>query len=252
MCAHGEVEPPEVAIFSDTGWEPRAVYEWLDWLEGVLPFPVHRVSAGNLRDEVVDMKAGRVNHLRIPAHTLDANGKSGILRRQCTRDYKITPVQTKVRELLGVLPGQRMPKGRTATAMIGISADEPGRAKPAREAWLTKVYPLLDLRMQRGHCLKWMEDHGYPRPPRSSCVGCPFHSNKEWRHLQRTDPEAFADAVLIDRMIRDSTAAGVENPAYLHRSLKPLDEVDLTDLTDAGQLDLWGHWENECEGMCGV
>lgn len=252
MCAHGEVEPPQVAIFSDTGWEPKAVYQWLDWLEPQLPFPVYRVSAGNLRDEIVDMAEGQANHLRIPAFTRDSDGKAGILRRQCTREYKIAPVQQKVRALLGVASGQRMPRGKTATALIGISADEPERAKPAREKWVQKIYPLLDLRMQRGHCLEWMRRHGYPEPPRSSCIGCPFHSDREWRHLQRTDPGAFADAVKVDRLIRDSTGIGVDQPAYLHRSLRPLDQVDFSDLSDAGQLDLWGHWGNECEGMCGV
>jgi 3'-phosphoadenosine 5'-phosphosulfate sulfotransferase (PAPS reductase)/FAD synthetase len=31
MAAHGEIEPPHCAIFADTGWEPRAVYDHLDW-----------------------------------------------------------------------------------------------------------------------------------------------------------------------------------------------------------------------------
>lgn len=252
MCAHGEIEPPDVAIFSDTGWEPKSVYDWLDWLVERLPFPVRRVSAGNLRKEVVSMSEGRANFLRIPAFTQDENGKTGILRRQCTREYKITPVTKEVRRLLGLEHGQRMPRGYSATALIGISADEPERAKPAREKWLTKVYPLLDRRMQRGHCLKWMEDHGYPRPPRSACIGCPFHSDKEWRHLKRNEPEAFADAVVVDRLIRNATGAGVKQPAFLHRSLRPLDEIDFSNLEDAGQLDFWGHWGNECEGMCGV
>jgi len=43
MAAHGEVGPmPDCAIFSDTGWEPAAVYEHLARLRSgnVLPFPV--------------------------------------------------------------------------------------------------------------------------------------------------------------------------------------------------------------------
>ena len=52
MAAHGELTPmPRAAIFADTGAEPRAVYEHLDWLRSpnVLPFPVHVVQFGNLR-----------------------------------------------------------------------------------------------------------------------------------------------------------------------------------------------------------
>ncbi|GAA5542298.1 MULTISPECIES: hypothetical protein [Brucella] len=33
MAAHGEIGPmPDCAIFADTGWEPKAVYEHLAWL----------------------------------------------------------------------------------------------------------------------------------------------------------------------------------------------------------------------------
>jgi hypothetical protein len=50
MAAHGEITPlPHCAIFADTGAEPLGVYRDLDWLERQLPFPVHRVSGGNLR-----------------------------------------------------------------------------------------------------------------------------------------------------------------------------------------------------------
>ena len=59
MAARGEIAPmPNCAIFADTGAEPLAVYRHLDWLEGVLPFPVYRVSAGNLRDEIVGAMSG--------------------------------------------------------------------------------------------------------------------------------------------------------------------------------------------------
>jgi membrane associated rhomboid family serine protease len=43
MAAHGEIGPmPDCAIFADTGWEPKAVYDHLAWLmsPNVLPFPV--------------------------------------------------------------------------------------------------------------------------------------------------------------------------------------------------------------------
>lgn len=49
MAAHGEITPmPDCAIFADTQAEPKSVYTWLDWLEKQLPFPVHRVTRGDL------------------------------------------------------------------------------------------------------------------------------------------------------------------------------------------------------------
>lgn len=58
MALRGEFgDVPNAAIFADTQWEPRAVYDHLNWLEGeVAPFPIHRVSIGNIRDAVLSTK----------------------------------------------------------------------------------------------------------------------------------------------------------------------------------------------------
>ncbi|MCK9513952.1 MAG: hypothetical protein M0R28_22370 [Pigmentiphaga sp.] len=56
MAAHEEIGPmPDCAIFADTGWEPKAVYDHLAWLmsPNVLPFPVYTVSAGSIRDQLL-------------------------------------------------------------------------------------------------------------------------------------------------------------------------------------------------------
>ena len=61
MAAHGEIGPmPDCAIFADTGWEPQAVYDHLAWLmsPNVLPFPVHIVSDGNIREQLIGAGQG--------------------------------------------------------------------------------------------------------------------------------------------------------------------------------------------------
>ena len=30
-----------------------------------------------------------------------------------------------------------------------------------------------------------MKKHEYPRPPRSACAFCPYHSNEEWRIIKK-------------------------------------------------------------------
>lgn len=241
-AARGEITPmPEAAIFADTGWEPKKVYDHLDWLERQLPFPVHRVSAGNIRDGLV-AGAGGARWASIPAFT-----ETGLLRRQCTKEYKLVPIRRKVRELAGIA-GKRSPKEPIVTQWIGISTDEAIRMKPSREAWQTNRWPLIELGMSRADCLAWMERNGYPQPPKSSCIGCPFHSNDLWRDMRDNSPEEWADAVEIDRMIRTGYR-GMRQQLFLHRSLKPLDEVDLRTDAEKGQPDLF---MNDCEGMCGV
>ncbi|NOG70844.1 hypothetical protein [Roseicella sp. DB1501] len=278
MAARGEVSPmPDCAVFADTGWEPQAVYEHLAWLRSpnVLPFPVHIVSAGDLRTDLLAGAQGKrwasipaftrnvtPTGTELPVYDEDDNGDLivvgsrilktdrvgvGMIRRQCTGDYKIVPIRRKVRELLGIA-GRRSPKSPVAEQWIGISLDEALRMKPSFEDWQVNRWPLIEHGMTRRDCVRWLERHEYPLPPKSACIGCPFHSDDHWRHMRDHDANAWADAVSVDHAIRTGFR-GIRGEVYLHRSAVPLDQADLTTDTDRGQLDLW---PNECEGMCGV
>lgn len=258
MAAKGEfkalgMEMPAAAIFADTQSEPKAVYEWLDWLEKELPFPVHRVTVGNLGVDELRVrrskKSGKL-YLRnsIPAFVKKPDGRKGLLGRKCTSDYKIVPLQRKVKELVGI---KRAVRDVRAIMWIGISRDECHRMKPSRASYIENVWPLIDMSMTRTDCLQWMSRNGYPIPPRSACTFCPFHSDFEWRNLKENHPEDFEFAV---RFERDLIAASqrqevLKGTPYLHESLVPLDEVDFQANPSHGQLSLFG---NECEGMCGV
>jgi hypothetical protein len=248
----------DAAIFADTQDEPAGVYRWLDWLEAEIAklphgYPVYRVTAGRLSDEALKMrvtKDGRkFSRTDIPFFTLNRDGSQGkITSRACTYDYKIRPILKKARELAGIKRGQ---KTVGVTSWIGISLDEVQRMKPARERWAENVWPLVDMRMRRGDCLEWMKRNGYPKPPRSSCVYCPYHSNAEWRRMKDEEPEAFDAAVRFERDLQriKGNTDNMHSVPFLHKSLRPLDQVDLSTLEDHGQMGLWGE---ECEGMCGV
>ncbi len=249
MAAHGEIGPmPDCAIFADTGWEPQAVYEHLAWLRSlnVLPFPVYIVSDGNIREGLVRGAQGE-RWASIPAFTRSASGTVGMIRRQCTRELKIAPIRRKVRELIGIA-GKRSPNRPVVEQWIGISFDEIVRMKMSMESWQVNRFPLIELGMTRRGCLRWLERNGYPAPPKSSCIGCPYHSDSLWRQMREEDPDAFADAVAIDRMIRTGFR-NLRGEVFLHRSCLPLDEADIDTLADKGQLDLFA---DECDGMCGV
>ncbi len=250
MAAHGEFAVlPNCAIFADTQWEPAAVYEHLDWLEGgnVLPFPIHRVTAGSVRDAIVNKATGKSGRFAaVPFFTSDG----GMGRRQCTREFKLEPITRKLRELLGVAQGRRVPAGATVEVWIGISADEIFRMKPARLAWQKNRWPLIEKRMNRWDCRRWLERHGYPVPPKSSCIGCPYHSDALWREMRDHASEEWADAVEVDRLIRaGGTLRGMRQQQFMHPSRVPLAQVDLSTPADHGQIDLF---QNDCDGICGV
>lgn len=244
MAAHGETGPmPDCAIFADTQGEPKAVYDHLAWLmsPNVLPFPVHVVTAGNLWESAVKVRAKRDGTGTYIATALpvfmDERGKFGMAMRACTRDFKITPIVRKAREILG--------RSGTAEMWVGISTDEAARMKPARQKWIKTRWPLIERRMSRGDCLQWLKRNGYPNPPKSACTFCPFHSDDAWKSLTGAE---FADAVAKEREMQAAyaNATSIRGVPYLHSSRRPLDTVVLD---GTNQLNMFN---NECEGMCGV
>lgn len=258
MAAHGEIEPmPDCAIFADTQNEPKAVYEYLRWLcsPNALPFPVHIVTAGDLkRDQEVARVRGRKEKgerfAALPYFTKRAeDAVEGRITRQCTKEYKVEPIERFIRrELLGLKPRQRVPKDVLVEQWRGISMDEAGRMKPSREKWMLVRYPLaMEHRMTRWDCRQWILRHGYPPPARSACIVCPFHSDAEWRDMRDNRPDEWREAVEFDERIRK--AGGMRADTYLHRQCVPLEQVDLDTAEDRGQASMFG---NDCEGMCGV
>lgn len=107
MPSHGLISPmPDAAIFADTQEEPKKVYEWLDYLEMRLPFPVYRVTKGSLGDDGLKIYTSKKSGKRyiktlMPAFVLQPDGKKGLLGRKCTKDYKVAQIIAKVKSLLG-------------------------------------------------------------------------------------------------------------------------------------------------------
>jgi len=246
MAAAGEITPmPQCAIFADTQAEPQSVYVWLDWLEKQLPFPVHRVTAGNLGAISTQPKLSKrsgENYMpwSVPAYTLNVDGSKGTMFRQCTDKTKLTPLWREIKKV----------RGRAdAIVWIGISWDEIMRMKPSRNAGVIHAWPLVGERMSRNDCLLWMTAHNFPKPPRSACSFCPYHSNEEWIRLKRDEPEAFADAVKYERNLQEAfrKVPRLSSIPFLHSYRKPLDTIAF-DPTGDSQL----QFNSECEGMCGV
>jgi hypothetical protein len=250
MAARGEIMPmPTAAIFADTQSEPKAVYKWLDWLEAQLPFPVIRGTNGSLFNEIGKQRVrGQWRKQPLPLFIKTKSGKAALLNRSCTQDYKIKVIHREVRKLLGIYR-RRSPVSPVVIQWIGISTDEATRAKDSRNAWQSNRYPLLENGISRRDCLAWMDNMGYPQPPKSSCVFCPFHSNAQWAEVQ-ADANAWAAACEIDERVGDLFQdRGGE--LFLHRSLVPLRGLRFAMDTDYVPRDP-DLFENECEGVCGV
>lgn len=262
MSLEGELPPIHHAIFADTGWEPAAVYRQLDWLQAKAESAGVKVWRVRLDDIGIKEAAlqGQVRHsddgkhgsrwASMPYFVLGPNGERGQIRRQCTYQYKIRPIERCIRrDVLGMKPGQRIPKDVMVRRWYGISFDEMQRMRDSEHKWAVNWYPLVERRMSRTSCYEWLRTHGYPEAPRSACIGCPFRHNREWREMKEQRPDEWQEAVEFDKSIRN--CGGSRGQVFIHADRKPLEECNLYRDFDEKQLPLFD-MVDECMGMCGV
>jgi len=251
LSAEGRLPRLDGAVFSDTGWEPSAVYEHFERLvrEVAEPagIPIHRVSVGNIREDALNPEH---RFASMPLFIKNQDGGDGMTRRQCTAEYKLKPIKAKVRELLGYPHPTPVPRGMFAEQWVGISRDEFGRAKDSGINYLRSEFPLLDMDgaadgrqgWTREDCLRYLRANGWESTPKSACIGCPFHGNSQWRRMRDENPTEWADAVDFDHAIRSGNARGNANgkpllgEAYLHSSRLPLDQAPIDRVT-------WHEWK---------
>jgi 3'-phosphoadenosine 5'-phosphosulfate sulfotransferase (PAPS reductase)/FAD synthetase len=213
MVAIGELQPITAAIHADTTHERTATYnfarQWTPWLEqhGVKVITVH----ANNTDDVT--RPDRPTP--IPAFTTRPDGTpSGLLRRQCTTNWKIRPIRQWLQANRNKQP---------VTMWIGISLDEIERIRPSDVHYITNAWPLTDLKMTRNDCINWLTHHNLPIPPRSACVFCPYQSITDWQHLHESAGNDWKHAIEIDNAIRHKKPGYI---AYLTYHRKPLADIE--------------------------
>ncbi len=247
MSALGELPPVYAAIHADTTHEHKATYEfaakWSEWLSD------HDMRVVTVSDEraarAVYQDDGRKGEVMAPFFTLSPKGKTGVLNRVCTNRWKIQPMRRWISQELHALGHAKHPGA--AEQWIGISVDEIERARPSDVQYVMNRFPLLEKRMTRIDCVKWLTDHGLEVPPKSSCVFCPYHSASEWRRLKHEGAD-WDRAILVDERVRDARHnARIPVDVFVHPARIPLVDVDLKTPEEAGQLRLE---MDECSGTC--
>lgn len=268
MILAGELPMIDAAIFADTGEEPIAVYQHLDWLETLRPGLILRRHAkkGKLGDELLRAITSRADRVSaIPAFTLTpGTEEEGRTRRQCSKEYKVETIERTIRyELLKLRPRQRIPRDVRVIQFIGISIDEAGRAERMKRAYGKARefrFPLIERFMTREACLQWLTERGHVphQVPRSACVFCPYHDDKEWQDIKSV-PGDWARAVQVDEGLRAPSSIAnrsMHAEMFVHRSCKPLVQIDFKP-KPADQQQQIGFWRDsnfsrECLGVCGL
>jgi hypothetical protein len=272
MACRGEIRIDH-AVFADTGNEPPAVYRHLEWCQTLGGPPIHVVrhaDGRNLGEQLLTGNQRTKRSASIPAFLFREGAKrEGIQRRQCSKEFKIEPLERFIRrELVGLKHRGRWPADELQLIKhYGISLDEAGRAWRIRantkQAYVRCEFPLLDRFWSRKECVEYLSAWPVPHEVwKSACVFCPYHSDAEWRKIRDDDPASWAYAVELDRKLREAGSAcnrAMVSELYLHRQCVPLDQVEL-DGDPLDQVELDGDpaqpglpgFSNECMGVCGV
>lgn len=258
MSSRGEIERCDHAIFADTGGEKTKTLEYyeglLKWQQLNDGIELYKVAYKDLKADLLNqVNSSGTRFASIPAFTMN-DGEKGMLRRQCTNEYKIVQVDRKIREILGLKKGQRFP---TIEIYQGITIDEATRMKVPQQKWKVNVYPFCGYRvyadgraeryesniMSRNDVFNWYKRNNLQRPEKSSCVFCPFQSDQNWIRLKNNNPEDFKTACDVDDAIRDSSKKGTKSKIYVHESLMPLKDVVFDESNDT----IWGNCSDYCD-----
>ena len=149
-----------------------------------------------------------------------------MLSRQCTRQYKVAPLQ---RYLYDRYPGECI------RLMLGISVDEYHRMRDSPAARIEHVYPLVDRRLTRWQCRDIIERAGLVVPSKSSCWFCPYRSVRSQLALVQHYPRLREMAqVLEDRINTERRLRGQDEIVVLRSDTG----VEQGDFCEAGFCDV--------------
>jgi|TARA_R100000482_G_scaffold66015_1_gene24514 hypothetical protein len=217
-----KAESPDTMRYVEQITKPFAVKHGIKWVE------VHKTNRKGEKVDLYEDCMTNEKQIALPLHY--QNGGLGF--RCCTTQWKILPIAKWIRHNA---PG--------CVLGVGISTDEPHRAKPAKDGdGYTKAYPLIELNIDRSMCLEIVKEAGLPQPPKSSCWFCPYHTTEAWTHRKRERPELFEKAVKLEETLCKRSLAMGKDPGYLTRHGRPLESCI------PNQLGLFPEWIDEQDG----
>ena len=239
MSLQGEIDNPcEAAIFSDTGWERDATYTNIEYLKAfgeIHGVPVYTVAWKNLPESIVHGKLRS-----IPFYAEKRNGKPQKMNRICTDRYKIRPTNKLINSLFS----------EPVEVWLGFSVDEAHRMRKQSVSKSIQLrYPLIENRFGRDNCAEWLIKHNYPVPVKSSCIGCPLHSDKTWMTLNESELQQVFDFEdeFQTHLLKFNKQGSVPDGAipYLHKSLKSMRTRPFE--KGLGQTDLFDTEHDACD-----
>ena len=180
------------AIFADTGFEHKEIYDRLDLVEKWVQdfhrkdFKIHRIR-NKEHDSLID-------------YIKKAKFYPSFQARYCTRMFKIEPIDNFLEQY----------KEDGVELMIGLNSDEIDQrtGNHGNKKFVKYSYPLAYKGISRAMCRVILEKANlYPVfPPymtRGGCIGCYYKSNKEFEAMALLNPEEFKVVEDLENDIQD-------------------------------------------------
>ena len=164
MSSLNHIERADYAIFADPGAELPETYSVLkrlqSWQKENSGIPILITDERNILEDLLNKTNSTGQRwASIPAFSENV----GMIRRQCTSEYKIRPIVKKIREIYGLKPKFRMPMTQV---WLGISLDEIQRVKTSSLKRVEYYYPLVEKRLSRSDCIRFFNKNNFKVPPK--------------------------------------------------------------------------------------
>ncbi len=205
-----------VVVFADTMDEHAETYAHLDYLQDMCrKFGIEMVR---LTPDKGYHGSGSWARGLVEFYRASRTVGSKCFKKSCTDNLKIKPIYRYLADRLareygfaregqwrGKQPLVEFAKrfGRVRV-LIGFAKGEEGRVADAASlpAWLrhtvARVFPLIELGLDRAACVAAMQSRGLPVPPPSLCQRCPYKSEIELLWTARALPAVYADWVELE------------------------------------------------------
>ena len=194
LAVHMNKKYPDLDIeyfFTDTGYELKETYDFLNKLKTRLDKPIHYINPRNSFDYYLK----KYNNF-LPSATA----------RWCTIEMKLKSMEAWLKPALDA--------GQEIITYVGIRYDERGRVgyKPTNDLIKAK-FPFIDDCIDKDGVMEILESSGLGLPDyykwrsRSGCTFCFFQKRSEWIGLKENHPEAWEHAKSLEKQATDNASA---------------------------------------------
>jgi len=194
LAVHMNKRYPDLNIeyfFTDTGYELKETYDFLNKLKTRLNKPIHYINPRNSFDYFLK----KYNNF-LPSPTA----------RWCTIEMKLKSMEAWLKPALDA--------GQEIITYVGIRYDERGRIgyKPTNNLIKAK-FPFIEDCIDKEGVMEILDSSGLGLPDyykwrsRSGCTFCFFQRRSEWIGLKENNPSAWEHAKSLEKQATDNASA---------------------------------------------